>query len=55
MTTAEEEADEAQFWLELLVETETVTRERVEPLLGEADQIVRILVASIKTTRRNNV
>jgi len=51
MTTAEEEADEAQFWLELLVETETVTKERVVPLFDEADQIVRILVASIKTTR----
>jgi hypothetical protein len=28
---------------------------RVASLLDEADQIVRILVASIKTTRRNGV
>jgi four helix bundle protein len=52
MTTAEEEADEAQFWLELLVETETVTQERVAPLIDEADQIVRILVASSNAKRR---
>ena len=53
MTTAEEEADETQYWLELLVETGTVRQENVASLLDEADQLVRIFVASIKTARLN--
>jgi four helix bundle protein len=51
MTTAEEEADEARYWLEILVETRIVSPETVEALLDEADQLVRIFVASIKTAR----
>jgi four helix bundle protein len=51
MTTVEEEADEALYWLEVLVETSTVTRESIGGLLDEAEQLVRIVVASIKTAR----
>jgi four helix bundle protein len=51
MTTVEEEADEARYWLEVLVETSTMTRESVAGLLDEAEQLVRIIVASIKTAR----
>ena len=51
MTTAEEEGDEALFWFEVLVETETVRREAVAPLMDEADQLIRIIVASINTAR----
>src|SRR4051812_23967284 len=46
MTTVEEEGDEAMYWLEVLVETETVKNAAVAPLLDEADQLVRIVVAS---------
>ena len=51
LTTAEEEADETQYWLELLVEASIVNRPAVEKLLDESEQLVRILVASIKTAR----
>ena len=51
MTTVEEEADETLFWLELLVETETVPRKTVATLMDEAEQLLRIVVASIKTAR----
>lgn len=54
MTSAEEEADETQYWLEILVDTGTVRRHRAASLLDEADEIVRIFVASINTARRNN-
>ena len=53
MKTAEEEADETAYWLEILVETGAMRREQVEPFVDEADQLVRILVASILTARRN--
>jgi len=51
--TTEEEADETDYWLRILVERGTVPPEQVAPLLDEADQLVRIIVASIKTARRN--
>lgn len=54
MTTVEEEADECLYWLTLLVETESVPRKRVATLLDEAEQILRIIVASIKTARRHS-
>jgi four helix bundle protein len=49
----EEECDETMFWIELLVATETVPEKRVSALLTEAEEILRITVASIKTSRRN--
>ena len=44
-------AEEAQYWLELLVEASIVNGESVAALLDEAEQLVRIFVASIKTAR----
>ena len=52
MTTVEEEGDESMCWLEVLVETETVPRAAVAPLIDEADQLIRIVVASINTASR---
>jgi four helix bundle protein len=51
MTTVEEEADETLYWLELLVESLTVPKKRVATMMDEAEQILRIVVASIKTAR----
>jgi len=51
MTNVEEEADETLFWLEVLVETDTVARKAVATLMDEAEQLLRIVVASIKTAR----
>src|SRR5262245_47558380 len=53
MTTAEEEGDETLFWLEVLVEAEIARAAEVAGLLDEADQLVRISVASTKTKRAN--
>jgi four helix bundle protein len=51
MAIAEEEADETQYWLELLVESNTVTPDTVARLLDESEQLIRIFVASIITAR----
>ena len=48
----EEEADESLFWLEVMVDSNLVTKPRVERLLAEADQLTAIIVASVKTARR---
>lgn len=47
----EEEADETQFWLELLTESGRTEPELTRPLIQEADEIVRMVVASIKTIK----
>jgi four helix bundle protein len=52
MGTVEEEADESIYWMELLVESGLVHKDDVGELLDEADQIVAIIVSSIKTARR---
>jgi four helix bundle protein len=52
MGIVEEEADESIYWIELLVDSGLIKRERVENLLNEVDQIVAIVVSSIKTARR---
>jgi len=47
-----EEADESQFWLELMIETELVKTTRVEKLLKESDELTAIFVTSLKTAKR---
>jgi len=47
----EEEADEAVYWLELLVESGLVPEPLLQGLLQEANEIVAMVVASIRTAR----
>lgn len=50
---AEEEADETLFWLEMIRDAEIISIDRLQRLVDEADQIVRIIVSSINTTKAN--
>ena len=45
----EEEADESAFWLEVIIEDGMLKKDRVSPLLREADELVAIMVASRKS------
>ncbi len=53
MGIVEEEADEVIYWIELLVESGLIKESRVADLLNEANQIVAIVVSSIRTARDN--
>src|SRR4029077_4848071 len=53
MGIVEEEADETLFWLELLEESELVTAAKLTAIKQEADELIAITIASIKTARRN--
>jgi four helix bundle protein len=46
-----EEADEAAFWLELIVDAGIFKRSKLESLLAEANELVRIFQASQTTAR----
>ena len=47
----EEEADECLYWMELLVESGLVPAARLESLRDAGDQILAIIIASIRTAR----
>ena len=53
MGTVEEETDESMYWMELIMETELLKEDRISDLYQEADEILAMVVASIKTARRN--
>jgi four helix bundle protein len=54
MGIVEEECDEALYWIDVLVELDFVSGKRVEELRREANEIIAITVASIKTARKNS-
>ena len=49
--TALQELDETLYWLELLIESKLTTADSVAPLMEEANEIISILVASVKTIK----
>jgi four helix bundle protein len=49
----EEEADESVYWMELLIESQIVRADLLQNLLKEANEILAVVVASIRTARRS--
>lgn len=47
----EQELDETLLWLELLADAEIVPADRLAPLMQEADELIRITVATIKSLK----
>ena len=50
----EEECDETMYFLELLIELNPKDKSELVKIHSEANEIISIIVASIKTARRNN-
>ncbi len=53
LAIVEEEADETMFWLELIQEMNISNDSLVDDLLKESNEIVAIVVSSIRTTNKN--
>jgi len=51
MSIVVEEADETVYWLELIRDAELVIPEKLASLIDEAEQILKIMSASLKTAR----
>ncbi len=45
------EADETQYWLEILNEAEVITKEEFEPLYSKVNELISMLTASINTSK----
>jgi four helix bundle protein len=52
LSIVEEEADESIYWMELLAESALVSEASLAALIDEANQLVAIVVSSIKTLKR---
>ncbi len=51
LSIVEEEADESIYWMELLIEGEIIKENLLINLMDEGNQILSIVVASIKTSK----
>jgi four helix bundle protein len=47
----EEECDESLYWMELLVESGSMAASRLQALMQEADELLAMTVAALRTTR----
>lgn len=52
MSIVIEEADDTIYWLELIRDTELIKPEQLSSLLDEAEQILKIMIASRKTAEQ---
>ena len=51
LSIVEEEADESLYWMELLIEGKIVSERKLTNLFSDINEIVAMIVASIKTMR----
>lgn len=48
----EEECDESLYWMDLIIDSNLMTRQRLLPLIQEGNEILAMVVASIRTAKR---
>jgi four helix bundle protein len=53
LSIAQKEIGETIYWLELLFSTDYIEESQYQKLKSDAEEILRILIASIKTKKRN--
>ncbi len=53
LAIAQKECDESLYWMELLVQSEYISKDSYDSLAAEADQVLKIIKSSILTTKRN--
>jgi four helix bundle protein len=54
MGIVEEECDESLYWMEMLIESNTMKQERLSLLMNEDGELLSMVVASINTARRKS-
>ena len=53
MGIAQKECDESLYWLELLRETEFITKKEFESIVKDANELLKMIRSSIMTARKN--
>ncbi len=53
MAIAQKEINETLYWLELLAETNYLTKEQFESINADAEELIKLVTAIIKSTKAN--
>jgi four helix bundle protein len=53
LAIALKEAKETEYWIHLLCETDYLNSREAESILKDLDELIRLLVSIIKTTKQN--
>ena len=53
MSIALKEASETEYWLELLRETEYLSKEEYESIQKDCGEVAKLLITIVKTSRKN--
>ena len=53
MNIALKEANETLYWLELLLQSEYITEQSFKSMQADSEELVKLLVAIVKTTKEN--
>jgi len=54
ITIVEEECDETLFWIELIIDTGLLKKERLTDIFNEANELTAIFTATGRTAKQNN-
>ena len=46
------EASESEYWIELLFETDYITKQQFDSLIGDCRELIKLLTSIIKTSRK---
>jgi four helix bundle protein len=55
LAIVEEELDESLYWIQMLIDADLLSAARADDLLREANEILAMTVASIRTLRTSRV
>ena len=55
MGIALKEASETEYWLELLIETDYITEKAGESLMTDCDELIKLIVAIVKTSKERQL
>ena len=53
LAIAQKECDEFLYWMELLVQSDYISKEAFESVSAEAEQVLKMIKSAILTTKRN--
>ncbi|MGY0407783.1 MAG: four helix bundle protein [Polaribacter sp.] len=55
MNIALKEANEVTYWLELLKDSEYISQEEYNSIYPESEELLKLLVSIVKTSKQNNI
>jgi len=51
MSISSKEARETNYWLRLSRDSEIVSKRRIQPLINESEEIIKLLTSIVKTSK----